>query len=59
MAEGVRFGRKEALSSAQVRKLREEAKTFIGSKAELGRQFGISRATVYRLLEEPQDTAPA
>ncbi len=59
MAEGVRFGRKEALSGAQVRKLREEAKTFIGSKADLGRKYGISRATVYRLLEEPQDTAPA
>jgi DNA invertase Pin-like site-specific DNA recombinase len=59
MAEGVRFGRKEALSVAEVRKLREEAKTFTGSKADLGTKFGISRATVYRLLEERQDTAPA
>jgi DNA invertase Pin-like site-specific DNA recombinase len=59
MAEGVRFGRKEALSSAEVRKLRKEAKTFTGSKADLGRRYGISRATVYRLLEEPQETAPA
>jgi len=55
MQEGVKFGRKEALTDAEVRKLREEAKTFNGSKAELGKKYGISRATVYRLLEEPQD----
>lgn len=59
MAEGVRFGRKVALTDAKVRDLREQAKTFTGSKADLGRKFGISRATVYRLLEEPQDAAPA
>lgn len=59
MQEGVKFGRKEALNDAEVRKLREEAKTFIGSKAELGKKYGISRATVYRLLEEAQDTAAA
>lgn len=59
MAEGVRFGRNPALTDAKSRNLREEAKTFIGSKADLGRKYGISRATVYRLLEEPQDTAPA
>lgn len=61
MAGGVRFGRKEALSAAEVLKLREEAKTFTGSKADLGRKYGksgISRATVYRLLEEPKDTPP-
>lgn len=52
MKEGVKFGRKEALSDAKVLALREEAKTFTGSKAELGKKFGISRATVYRLLEE-------
>ena len=28
-------------------------------KADLGRKYGISRATVYRLLEELQDTPPA
>lgn len=59
MAEGVRFGRKVALNDAKMRDLREEAKTFTGSKADLGKKYGISRATVYRLLEEPQDTAPA
>ena len=52
MAEGVRFGRKDALSEAQVKQLREDAKTFTGSKTELGRRYGISRATVYRLLPE-------
>lgn len=57
--DGVKFGRKEALTDAEVRKLREEAKTFTGSKAELGKKYGISRATVYRLLEESQDTAAA
>ena len=56
MAEGVRFGRKVALTDAKMRNLREEAKTFIGSKADLGKKYGISRATVYRLLEEPQGT---
>lgn len=52
MAEGVKFGRKEALSEGQVQQLREDAKTFTGSKTELGRKYGISRATVYRLLPE-------
>jgi DNA invertase Pin-like site-specific DNA recombinase len=52
MKEGVKFGRKEALSEAQVQQLRKEAKTFTGSKAELGKKYGISRATVYRLLPE-------
>jgi DNA invertase Pin-like site-specific DNA recombinase len=52
MAEGVKFGRKEALSEAQVRQLREDAQTFTGSKTELGKKYGISRATVYRLLPE-------
>lgn len=55
MAEGVRFGRNLALTDAKMRNLREEAKTFTGSKTELGRKYGISRATVYRLLEEPRD----
>lgn len=56
MQDGVKFGRKAALTDVnEVRKLREEAKTFTGSKAELGEKYGISRATVYRLLEEPQD----
>lgn len=52
MAEGVKFGRKEALSEAKVQQLREEAKSFTGSKTELGKKYGISRATVYRLLPE-------
>ena len=52
MQEGVKFGRKEALSDAEVRKLREEAQTFTGSKADLGKKYGVSRATVYRLLDE-------
>jgi DNA invertase Pin-like site-specific DNA recombinase len=55
MAEGVRFGRKEALSGDKVLALRHEAKTFTGSKTDLGNKYGISRATVYRLLEEPRD----
>ena len=59
MQEGVKFGRKEALTADKVRKLREEAKTFNGSKAELGKKYSISRATVYRLLEEPQDISAA
>jgi DNA invertase Pin-like site-specific DNA recombinase len=52
MAEGVKFGRKEALSEARVKQLREDAKTFTGSKTELGKKYGISRATVYRLLPD-------
>jgi DNA invertase Pin-like site-specific DNA recombinase len=50
MEEGVKFGRKVALTADAFQQLREEAKTFTGSKAELGRKFGVSRATVYRLL---------
>lgn len=58
LQEGVKFGRKEALTDAEVRNLREEARTFNGSKAELGKKYGISRATVYRLLEESQEMPP-
>ncbi|MES2832857.1 MAG: recombinase family protein [Pseudomonadota bacterium] len=59
MAQGIRFGRKESLSSLELQKLRDDAKTFTGSKAELGKRHGISRATVYRLLGESQNTLPA
>lgn len=59
MQEGVKFGRRESLTNAEVRKLREEAQTFNGSKTELGKKYGISRATVYRLLEEPQNISAA
>jgi DNA invertase Pin-like site-specific DNA recombinase len=59
MAEGVRFGRRKALSPDEMRDFREDAKTFIGSKADLGKKHGVSRATVYRLLEEPQDVPAA
>jgi DNA invertase Pin-like site-specific DNA recombinase len=52
MREGVKFGRKEALTAAQLDQLRTEAESFIGSKAELGKKYGISRATVYRLLAD-------
>lgn len=59
MQEGVKFGRKEALTDAEVRRLRGEARAFNGSKAELGKKYGISRATVYRLLEKPQNISVA
>jgi DNA invertase Pin-like site-specific DNA recombinase len=50
--EGVKFGRKEILTPGQIEQLRAEAPTFTGSKAALGDKYGISRATVYRLLPE-------
>jgi DNA invertase Pin-like site-specific DNA recombinase len=58
MREGVKFGRKEVLTPAQLVQLRTDAESFSGSKADLGRKYGISRATVYRLLAD-QVVVPA
>ena len=48
--KGVTFGRKPVLDDKQIAKLRKEAATSTLGAAELGRKYGISRATVYRLL---------
>lgn len=46
---GVKFGRKEALSSGQVEEIRAQAATG-ASKASLAAEYGVSRATVYRAI---------
>lgn len=50
-ARGVYKGRRRALTCEKVRELRERADAG-EPRAALARQFGISRATVYRYLEE-------
>ena len=48
-AAGKHLGRKPALNAAQVAELRQRASGG-ASKAELAKEFGVGRATVYRLL---------
>lgn len=49
-AKGVQFGRKAALSDKQLAELRAEAIGWTGAMADLGKKYGVSRASVYRLI---------
>lgn len=51
-AKGVRFGRKAVLNEKQLISLRNDAKVWGGSKADLGKKYGLSRSSVYRLLAD-------
>jgi DNA invertase Pin-like site-specific DNA recombinase len=48
--KGVKFGAKAKLSDAELVALKAEAKFFKGSKSELAAKYGISRASIYRLI---------
>lgn len=50
MREGVKFGAKSKLTDDELVLLKEEAAGWQGSKNELAIKYGISRATLYRLL---------
>lgn len=47
---GVQFGRKATLSESQLQSLKAEAGDWGGSMSDLGRKYGLSRSSVYRLL---------
>ncbi|MFW5431163.1 MAG: recombinase family protein [Methylophilaceae bacterium] len=49
LKKGVKFGAKAKLTNEQLKALKEELKTWEGSKIELANKFGISRASLYRL----------
>jgi DNA invertase Pin-like site-specific DNA recombinase len=52
-AKGVRFGRKPSVAPDQASKMRAQAAHWQGSKADLAKSFGVSRATLYRVLSGP------
>lgn len=47
--KGVQFGRRASLNPSQLQSLRSEVSGWEGSMSELGRKYGISRSSVYRL----------
>ena len=49
-AAGVHMGRHATLTAEQLMALKREAKKWKGTKSELGEKYGISRASVYRLV---------
>jgi hypothetical protein len=53
LARGVRFGRKHALTSAEVTTLRQQRTAGVRIK-DLMLQFGLSKASVYRYLDGTQ-----
>lgn len=50
-AAGVHMGRRSKLTADEVVELKKVAKKWKGTKAELGEKYGLSRASVYRLIE--------
>lgn len=56
---GVRFGRKACLSTAQLDALKRDAVGWSGSVSELGRKYGLSRSSVYRLTATTTESASA
>lgn len=50
--KGVKFGRKPTLSKSQIENLKAEFKSCEGSKTALANKYGISRASMYRLVSD-------
>jgi DNA invertase Pin-like site-specific DNA recombinase len=48
--KGVKFGAKAKLTVKQVEALKAELKTWKGSRSDLAERYGISRASLYRLV---------
>lgn len=48
--KGVKFGAKAKLSDVELVKLKAEVELYAGNKSELAHQYGISRASLYRLI---------
>jgi DNA invertase Pin-like site-specific DNA recombinase len=49
-AKGVQFGRKATLTEKQLEAMKVEASSWQGSMTDLGKKYGVSRSSVYRLL---------
>jgi len=50
--KGVKFGRKALLSDKELQALKTDAASWNESMADLGKKYGLSRSSVYRLLGE-------
>lgn len=50
LKKGVKFGAKAKLTDKQIGELKSELENWEGSKTELASKFGISRASLYRLV---------
>lgn len=50
MSKGVKFGAKAKLADSDIAKLKSEFELWEGSKSELAAKYGISRASLYRLI---------
>ena len=48
--KGVKFGRNAKLTDQQIAEMKQKALTGEVSRAELAKEYGISRATLYRLI---------
>ncbi len=49
LKKGIKFGAKAKLSDKQIVELRSDLRSWEGSKSELAKKYGISRASLYRL----------
>lgn len=49
---GVKFGRARKVDAALAATIRDESQTWNGSKAEFASRYGLSRATLYRILAD-------
>ena len=51
-ARGVKFGRARKVDATLAATIRDESQTWNGSKAEFASRYGLSRATLYRILAD-------
>lgn len=50
-ARGVKFGRSKKANAAMVSTILSDVHSWTGSKSELAKKYLISRATLYRIIE--------
>lgn len=50
MQNGVKFGRKKALGTDEIIEIKNLVSSGLGKK-EVGKRFGVSRSTIYRVME--------
>ncbi len=53
MENGVRFGRKKVLKAIEISEIKKLVSDGLGKK-EVGKRFGVSRSTIYRILENQE-----
>lgn len=49
---GVKFGRSRKVNATLAAAIRDEGRSWRGSKTELAKRYGVSRATVYRIISD-------